>query len=252
MCALKTFTRKRLITTILLVCCATFVALVPVSRACAYTHLYYDSTYNCGGSSKYPCLYWQQPSNASVTLYFGIYSSLLSQNTPYGSFNWQTTIDGAFSQYRAVPAWNPYMYSCSAGSSFCDQNSVGSYTTDDGSSLWQCDPVTNNITTGQTTYTSLGPVEYVPGQWYQFIQGVTVQFNHLVKWNTTLTWGGTCATGISADARKVATHESGHVIGMGHTSNAAIMRQGPTNFYLLQSDDLAGIEVVYDGKNPTS
>jgi len=53
-----------------------------------------------------------------------------------------------------------------------------------------------------------------------------------------------------ADGRKVAGHETGHVSSMGHTSYTALMHQGPENFYLLQSNDVAGLQAIYPGNYP--
>jgi hypothetical protein len=52
-----------------------------------------------------------------------------------------------------------------------------------------------------------------------------------------------------ADFRRVALHELGHVIGLGHeTTNKAIMSPNISNLDRLQADDIAGAEKLYDGK----
>jgi len=50
------------------------------------------------------------------------------------------------------------------------------------------------------------------------------------------------------DFRRIALHELGHAIGLGHeTSNAAIMAPNIGNLDRLQADDIAGAEKLYDG-----
>jgi hypothetical protein len=213
-----------------------------------------STQYQCGGSRQFPCLYWQQPHNTSINLYFRVDSSLLPQNGPHGSFNWLSTINSAFSNYNSIVAWNPYMYTCTTGV-FCEDNSVGVYTTDnDGNPRWQCD-LFNGFLLGLTLYT-WSTVEYAGGQYYAFFGSTHTEFNHIIHWNTSKNWSGDCSSGINGDAAYVARHETGHVIGLGHTAHTAIMRQvslgSPPNFDTLQSDDIQGVQTIYDGNNPTS
>jgi len=57
---------------------------------------------------------------------------------------------------------------------------------------------------------------------------------------------------VQADGRKVATHETGHLMSLGHTSYTAEMHQGPGNFYSLQSNDIQGLQAIYTGTQPSS
>lgn len=200
----------------------------------------------CRGSSSLPCYYWAEPHNTSVSLYFYIDLSLYPAQH---GFDFRNDISNAFGDYNGVLAWNPYMYTCYGGP--CINNVVGSYELGNTSDpTWTCG---SSVVYAFTNYTSLGNVEYSNGLYYQFIQSTDDQFNpeSYFYWNNTLTWGGSCSH-YNADARKVVAHESGHVIGLGHTGHTAIMHQGPENFYKLQSDDIAGIQYIYNGSSPSS
>ncbi|WP_371876287.1 matrixin family metalloprotease, partial [Dictyobacter vulcani] len=56
-----------------------------------------------------------------------------------------------------------------------------------------------------------------------------------ISWNNSLIFSAT-----QADGRKVATHETGHMEGLGHTAHdPAVMRQGGVSYYALQTDDIS-------------
>lgn len=199
----------------------------------------------CGGNSSLPCYYWAEPHNSSVSLYFYIDPSLY----PSRGFDFRTDISNAYGYYNNVVAWNPYMYTCYGGP--CANNAVGSYELGNTSDpTWTCG---SSIVYAFTSYSVLGSVEHAGSLYYQFIEGTDDQFNpeSYFHWNNNLNWGGGCS-GYNADARKVVGHESGHVIGLGHTGHTAIMHQGPENYYTLQSDDITGIQNIYNGSSPSN
>lgn len=200
----------------------------------------------CGGSSSLPCLYWAEPHNSSVNLYFYIDPSLYPAQH---GFDFRTSIGNAFGYYNNVTAWNPYMYTCYGGP--CANNAVGSYEAGSTSDpTWICG---SSIVYAFTAFPTLGNVEHSGSLYYQFIEATDTQFNPepYFYWNTSLLWGGNCSH-YDADARKVVTHETGHVIGLGHTGHVAVMHQGPENFYTLQPDDISGIQSIYNGSSPSS
>jgi hypothetical protein len=188
------------------------------------------------GSSSYPCAFWQEPNYTSTSFNGYIDSSVDSDNYDFG-----TALNGAFSNFNSAPAYEPYIYSC-----YRDGCGPVSYY---GSSLG-CGIY------GETTFPSLGPVEY-GSKWgyYRFFKYDVVYFNTSPQahWNNTLTWSFNSQTCVfQADGRKVATHETGHVMSLGHTSYTAVMHQGPENFYKLQSNDIQGLQAIYNGTSPSS
>ncbi|MEO6887434.1 MAG: matrixin family metalloprotease [Ktedonobacteraceae bacterium] len=219
-----------------------------VPSAFAWTQL--DNDYPnvppfCGGSSNQPCLYWAQPHNSSISLSFYIDPSLYQ-----GGFDFRTAINNSFSQYGGVKAWNPYMNTCYGGP--CTQSTVGDYQLGSTSDpTWSCGSM--GIVYAFTQNTLLGPVEHTSGLYYQFIRSTNVEFNPqpYFHWHNSITWGGNCSS-YNADAIKVVKHESGHVIGLGHTGHTAIMHQGEVKYDTLQSDDITGIQAIYNGNSPSS
>ncbi len=92
-------------------------------------------------------------------------------------------------------------------------------------------------------------------EWYAIIVDTTTTFNNSVFWNNSLDWDTTSCVLIQADGRAVATHESGHVQGLGHTgdNHPAIMHtyMDPSQTYWqMQSDDRLGIQGIYPGNQP--
>lgn len=80
------------------------------------------------------------------------------------------------------------------------------------------------------------------------IHGADVYINTLINWNTTHTWvtGQAKAWQCYGDARKVMTHELGHVQGPGHTGvSPAVMRSGATTYWKPQANDDLGLQEIY-------
>lgn len=75
-----------------------------------------------------------------------------------------------------------------------------------------------------------------------------VVFNTKFKWNS---YRGKLRSGI-VDIRRVAIHEFGHALGLGHSNKAgAIMRPTMSNLYKLGTDDIKGAQKLY-GVRPAS
>ena len=91
-------------------------------------------------------------------------------------------------------------------------------------------------------------------EWYAFITNAATTFNSSVIWNSSLDWTFTSCSNEHADGIETATHESGHVQGLGHTGHKAIMypvaSYATTPFETLQGDDVSGIIGIYPGTQP--
>ena len=211
------------------------------SPAYAWTHELnnWDNNHNdflCGKSSSSPCLYWAQPSNTSITLHAYFDPSL--QSAP-GSYDFTVAINRAFGDWNAQKAWNPYLNSCGSSTS-CHSGADVTYT--------MADLGYGNY--GLTDLEFFGTVLWNSrnGFWYAAFYYVPVYFNTEITWNNSLQFSDT-----TADGRKVSTHETGHLLGLGHTGHSpAIMQQGKVSFYSVQADDLNGLQNVYPGYYPGS
>ncbi len=192
----------------------------------------------CGGSMTYPCLFWQEAHWTSTTLNASIAASADSDN-----YSMTTAINRAFGDFNAAPAYNPYIYQCTSGTSCGTVAYYGSLNL--GCGVW-----------AGTSFPQLGAIEYTSGiGYYQFATLAQVAFNtaSYMSWNNSLNYSydaSTCT--YNADGRKVATHETGHVMSLGHTSYTAVMHQGAEPFFSLQSNDIQGLQAIYTGTSPSS
>lgn len=192
----------------------------------------------CGGSSTYPCLFWQEANYTSTTVY-SYFDPSIDQGYQY---SFTTATNRAFSDFNAAPAYNPYTYQCST---IGCENNIYAGADWGGCGAW-----------AGTSFNSLGSIQYNGAVgYYQFIRSAYVYYNidTNIAWNNNLTYmydGSRCVQ--AADGRKVATHETGHVFSLGHTAYTAVMHQGPEPFYSLQSNDIAGLQAIYTGTSPAS
>lgn len=222
--------RKVFVASILSILC--FILVSQSAFAWTWRENNWDSNpndYQCGLTSSTPCLYWPEPSGKSSTVWAFLSSSLNN----VGGYDFVTAVNRAASDFNAVPALNPYLYTCSNDG--C--NTQTSYAIGDlGYGVY-----------GETPYGNIGSVQH-SSQYYAIMTGNYTLFNSstYISWNNTLTFSDT-----QADGRKVATHETGHMEGLGHTGHSpAIMRQGAVTYYALQSDDITGLETQYNGRIP--
>lgn len=206
----------------------------------------------CGDSPSQPCLLWKEPRNTSINLYFFMDPSL---TTALG-VNFVPLLQSAFAQYNKILAWSPFLYQWQSG----DPTTGGSYTMAPASSFPFCDVY------GATVYSQLGSLEHGLNpargvvEYYQFILYPPVSFNANIHWNTSMQYSDDGNCNVSADAKKVAAHETGHVMGLDHTYKTnpdgspypAIMHQGPVPWNTLQSDDIAGVKGIYPGNQQNS
>lgn len=223
----------RLIPVILAIC----MIAVTVQTAFGWTHLlnHFDSNpndYTCGYNSTIPCLYWPEPNHVSTTIYAS-YDPALSDIGPAHYNFTSSTLSNSLGYWNSVQnAFNPYIYNCD----YQGCVDVVHYVSGDlGAFIWASTDVSN-----------FGPVQYSNGQYYAIMNSATTTFNTEVSWNNDLQYNT-----LQADGRKVATHETGHIECLGHTSHTAVMHQGKENFYQPQADDISGIQSIYTGYIPS-
>ncbi len=227
----------------------------PLSSAHAYTHYLnnFDSNPNdflCGKSQTSPCLAWFQPYHQSITLSAYFDPALHTAISLFGGYyDFTVAIDQAFTDWNSQPAWNPYLVSCGSSTS-CEANANVSYSMADlGQFVWgYTDDIdfygtVSCFNTPASTTTCNGS----PGYWYAAFYYVPVYFNTEMSWDSSNQYGK-----MNADGIKVATHETGHLLGLGHTGHSpAIMRQGQVSYESVQADDFNGLWSIYPGYYPS-
>jgi hypothetical protein len=227
---------------------AVMSAIVPlafVSPASAYTievnEFDTGGTVYCGTKSSEPCLFWQEPHRTVITL-----NAYLDPSLNLGYYDFHPVLQNTtFPNYNTDPAYNPSFAVCTSSpycgpiQYFADQPlACGAFA---------------------ITYLSWNTAWYDSsrGEWNAYLKTAggsqATFFSTAVTWNNTLYYAAKCFGTDQytiADGRKVAGHETGHESSLGHTGHVALMAQGPENFYLLQSDDIAGLQWAYSGTYP--
>lgn len=212
------------------------VLLAASPSALAWTHRANNwdvgnhSDYTCGYSTSVPCLYYPEPNHVSAS-----YNAYLDPSLGnVGGYNFNTAVTRAISDFNNAPAFNPYLTAC--------------YNAQCGAATSYSIADLGYATYGMTPYGFYGSIQHASGQYYAIMTGNYTEFNTSawITWNNSLTFSDT-----QADGRKVATHETGHFMGLGHTGhNPAVMRQGAVTYYALQTDDINGLASFYTGYIP--
>lgn len=230
----------------------------PLSSAHAYTHALnnFDSDHTdfyCGKSQTKPCLAWFQPYHQSITLYAYFDPVLKTASAGFGNgyYDFTVAINQAFTDWNSQPAWNPYLVSCGSSAS-CEASADVSYSMAPlGQYTWGYTDVTDYYGTvscfNTPASTGISTCNGSPGYWYAALYYVPVYFSTDDYWDSSNLYGK-----MEADGIKVATHETGHLLGLGHTGHSpAIMRQGQVSYESVQPDDFNGLWSIYPGYYPS-
>lgn len=180
---------------------------------------------DCLNTQASPCVEWPKTANnLSVTV-----DEYLSYLLDAEEVNLKVDVRDSFAQYNPIAARNPHL------------QETASTTNEE---VW--------VTTALMDYNKYArtTVSYQSAAPYHILSAL-VEFNSYIEWNRSLNF--TCYVDAShrdrcrADARKVANHEQGHVEGLDHvpSGSTAIMVQGGTGFFAIQTDDRNGIISIY-------
>lgn len=227
----------RLLTRLVPAILAIWMIMVTVQTAFAWTHLrnHFDSNpsdFTCGYDDTVPCLYWPEPNHVSTMLNASYDTSLGNIGPAHYNFTSSGVLSNSLGYWNQVQgAFNPLISNCNFSGCV---DAVHYISGDLGAFIWAA-----------TDTGDFGSVQFANGQYYAIMNSATTTFNTEVSWNNNFQY----AT-LQADGRKVATHETGHIECLGHTSHVAIMQQGDVRFFQPQADDINAMQSIYTGFIP--
>jgi hypothetical protein len=152
-------------------------------------------------------------------------------------------------KFGSPGAWEPQMIL--AAQQWAAQSNLNLFVVGDngtpigGGAYLQGDPGMGDIRIGGLNMSTTGPLAYTsfPPPANNFSISGDMLFNTAYTWNI----------GSQYDIFTVATHEFGHALGLGHSTDPnAAMYAGYTGSKGINSDDSAGIRAIYSGGNPRS
>lgn len=213
-----------------------------------YTYTGSGSTY-CGNSSDQPCLLWQEPHYTVITSQVYLDGSLSGLGTAFGP----VLVNNVLPQIKTLPDYAPTYVDCynsfAAGCGYTLSYLGGNL----GCGILYAATFYDTLTASEYTNQNLGAAGVIG--WYAFIRAERVVFNNQVygTFNTNYNYSTIDSCSFNADAIKVALHESGHSIGLGHTSvQGNAMATGAQNVHSYQTNDVAGFNAIYPGNQPSS
>jgi hypothetical protein len=179
---------------------------------------YPNNPTSCNGVPPNVCVRWPKTAN-NLSITIDVFLDDLLDNA---NVNLKADLRDAMTRWTNQPARNPFLRETQI--SFYSDVWVlrGATNTFCQGIVWACTQLTVNSGT-------------------DMIISADMRFNQSVTWNHTFYYGT-----YDADSRKVATHEFGHVNGLGHTGFAtAVMVSGQASFYNVKPNDLDGLQAIY-------
>jgi len=218
---------------------AILVTVAAAGPALGWSQLYNNypgSPSNCSNADPYLCIKWPRLANGqSITVW--VFRDLSLQDDPHVNL-YQDAYDG-FTRWNAVPANEPFLKNSTSFAGSTGYYGPSGY----GTVVFRDDLGCNGILGSTWVPTFASDTHTIP--FFQTTMNSSARFDHTLDFHVTGTPDPECPEIAWADSRKVVTHEEGHGLGLGHSGLTAIMKQGATTYFTIQTDDVSGLQAIY-------
>lgn len=221
---------------------AALLTLPLTSAAGAYTQLisqYPNTPTTCTNSGGWDCIAWPRLANGQSTT---VYAFLDGDLGDVPNVNMGHDVLDSFTRWNAAPSNEPWLIQSTALS-----NATG-YSLGSPTHIFADDQLPYGVYAKTASWTmyllGLGSDDHVMVS-SQIDMSANIRWNHSLDFTCHYSTPDPTVCIPWADSRKVTIHEEGHGLGLGHSGATAIMRQGATTYYTLQTDDINGIQSIY-------